>query len=160
MVEDFDEIGSWPGRGDWHGRAEHTRPARRHHRSAARCAPASPCRNVVTHPFLSRGCDRQFSEAPILYLNREEFRTAALTLGFKPAALRQWRHRRAIPAAAKNRLVYFFNDNFEIIEAPPAVPAGSTLAALATRYIQAVHPESHPARSPGLSAVPGETQPE
>jgi hypothetical protein len=22
MVEDFDEIGSWPGRGDWHGRAE------------------------------------------------------------------------------------------------------------------------------------------
>ncbi|MFZ3327714.1 MAG: hypothetical protein WA231_18315 [Methylocella sp.] len=26
MVEDFDEIGSWPGRGDWHGRAEHTRP--------------------------------------------------------------------------------------------------------------------------------------
>jgi hypothetical protein len=28
MVEDFDEIGSWPGRGDWHGRAEHTRPAR------------------------------------------------------------------------------------------------------------------------------------
>ena len=25
MVEDFDEIGSWPGRGDWHGRAEHTR---------------------------------------------------------------------------------------------------------------------------------------
>jgi hypothetical protein len=22
MVEDFDEIGSWPGRGDWRGRAE------------------------------------------------------------------------------------------------------------------------------------------
>ena len=34
MAEDFDEVGSWPGRGDWHGRAEHTRPARRHHRSA------------------------------------------------------------------------------------------------------------------------------
>jgi hypothetical protein len=71
----------------------------------------------------------------MLYLTREEFRTAALTLGFKPAALRQWRHRRAIPAAAKNRLVYFFNDNFEIIEAPPAAPAGSTIAALAARYI-------------------------
>ena len=27
-------------------------------------------------------------------------------------------------------------DNFEIIEAPPAVPAGSTLAALAARYIR------------------------
>ena len=92
----------------------------------------------------------------MLYLAREEFRTAALTLGFKPATLRQWRHRRAIPAAAKHRLVNFFNDNFEIIEAPPAVPAGSTLAALATRYIQ----KATPARSPGLSAVPGETQPE
>jgi hypothetical protein len=64
----------------------------------------------------------------MLYLSREEFRTAALTLGFKPAALRQWRHRRAIPAAAKNRLVYFFNDNFEIIEAPPAVPTGEAEA--------------------------------
>ena len=72
----------------------------------------------------------------MLYLTREEFRTAALTLGFKPAALRQRRHRRAIPAAAKNRLVYFFNDNFEIIEAPPAVPTGSTIAALAARYIR------------------------
>jgi hypothetical protein len=50
--------------------------------------------------------------------------------------LRQWRHRRAIPAAAKNRLVIFFNDNFEIIEAPPTVPAGSTLAALAARYLR------------------------
>jgi hypothetical protein len=28
MVEDFDEIGSWPGRGDWRGWAEHTRPTR------------------------------------------------------------------------------------------------------------------------------------
>ena len=30
----------------------------------------------------------------LLYLTREEFRTAATTLGFKPATLRQWRHRR------------------------------------------------------------------
>jgi len=30
----------------------------------------------------------------MLYLTREEFRTAAKTLGFKPATLRQWRHRR------------------------------------------------------------------
>jgi hypothetical protein len=44
------------------------------------------------------------------YVTREEFRTAATTLGFKPATLRQWRRRRAIPAAAKSRLVYFFND--------------------------------------------------
>jgi hypothetical protein len=28
----------------------------------------------------------------MLYLTREEFRTAATTLGFKPATLRQWRH--------------------------------------------------------------------
>ena len=39
-----------------------------------------------------------------LYVTREEFRTAATTLGFKPATLRQWRRRRAIPAA-KSRLV-------------------------------------------------------
>jgi hypothetical protein len=53
--------------------------------------------------------------------------------GFKPATLRQWRHRRAIPAAAKSRLVNFFNDNFEILEAPPPIPANSTLASLAAR---------------------------
>ena len=69
----------------------------------------------------------------MLYLTREEFRTAATTLGFKPATLRQWRHRRAIPAAAKSRLVNFFNDNFEILEAPPPIPANSTLASLAAR---------------------------
>ena len=72
----------------------------------------------------------------MLYLTREEFRTAATTLGFKPATLRQWRRRRAIPAAAKFRLVYFFNDNFEILEAPPSMPANSTLASLAARYIR------------------------
>ena len=43
-----------------------------------------------------------------LYVTREEFRTAATTLGFKPATLRQWRRRRAIPAA-KSRLVNFSN---------------------------------------------------
>ena len=72
----------------------------------------------------------------MLYLTREEFRTAATTLGFKPATLRQWRRRRAIPAAAKFRLVYFFNDNFEILEAPPSMPANSTLASLAARHIR------------------------
>jgi hypothetical protein len=30
----------------------------------------------------------------MLYVTREEFRTAATTLGFNPATLRQWRHRR------------------------------------------------------------------
>ena len=59
----------------------------------------------------------------MLDVTREEFRTAATTLGFEPATLRQWRRRRAIPAAAKSRLVYFFNDNFEILEAPPPIPA-------------------------------------
>ncbi len=55
---------------------------------------------------------------------------AATTLGFKPATLRQWRRRRAIPAAAKSRLVYFFNDNFEILEAPPPAwePSGRKAA--------------------------------
>ena len=63
----------------------------------------------------------------MFYVIREEFRTAATTLGFKPATLRQWRRRRAIPAAAKFRLVYFFNDNFEILEAPPPIPANFQL---------------------------------
>jgi hypothetical protein len=36
----------------------------------------------------------------------------------------------------KSRLVYFFNDNFEILEAPPPMPANSTLASIAARYIR------------------------
>ena len=35
-----------------------------------------------------------FRKVPMLYVTREEFRTAATTLGFNPATLRQWRHRR------------------------------------------------------------------
>jgi len=42
----------------------------------------------------------------MLLLSRSEFENAASVLGIKPATLRQWRHRRAIPAAAKLRLVY------------------------------------------------------
>jgi hypothetical protein len=135
MVEDFDEIGSARSRrlarpDGAHAASPPTSPI-----SGSMCAGFALSERCHA-PILSRGCDRQFSEAPMLYLTREEFRTAALTLGFKPAALRQWRHRRAIPPAAKHRLAIFFNDNFEIIEAPPAVPAGSTLAALAARYIR------------------------
>jgi hypothetical protein len=62
-------------------------------------------------------------------------------LGIKPATLRQWRHRRAIPTAVKLRLVYFFGQPFELVESsletrPFTRPAGSTcLADLAARYI-------------------------
>jgi hypothetical protein len=37
---------------------------------------------------------------------------------------------------SKSRVVNFFNDNFEILEAPPPIPANSTLASLAARYIR------------------------
>jgi hypothetical protein len=77
----------------------------------------------------------------MLLLTRVEFENAASVLGIKPATLRQWRHRRAIPAAAKLRLVYFFGQPFELIESlepkPFTRPAGSTwLADLAARYIR------------------------
>jgi hypothetical protein len=81
-----------------------------------------------------------FFEDLMLQLTRVEFENAASALGIKPATLRQWRHRRAIPAAAKLRLVYFFGQLFEIVESlepkPFARPAGGTcLADLAARYI-------------------------
>jgi hypothetical protein len=76
----------------------------------------------------------------MLLLTRAEFENAASVLGIKPATLRQWRHRRAIPAAAKLRLVYFFGQPFELVDSlepqPFTRPAGSTcLADLAARYI-------------------------
>jgi hypothetical protein len=48
----------------------------------------------------------------MLLLTRSEFENAASVLGIKPATLRQWRHRRAISAAAKLRLVYFLGKLF------------------------------------------------
>ena len=76
----------------------------------------------------------------MLQLTKVEFENAASVLGIKPATLRQWRHRRAIPAAAKLRLVYFFGQPFQLVESleprPFTRPAGSTcLADLAERYI-------------------------
>ena len=52
----------------------------------------------------------------MLYLTRAAFENAASVLGIEPATLRQWHHRRAIPAAAKLRLVYFFGQPFELTE--------------------------------------------
>jgi len=76
----------------------------------------------------------------MLPLTRDEVENAASVLGIKPATLRQWRHRRAIPAAAKLRLVYFFGQPFQLVESlePQTFsrPAGSTcLADIAARYI-------------------------
>ena len=68
----------------------------------------------------------------MLYLTREEFRTAATTLGFKPATLANG----GVGAPfrpLRNPAWFFFNDNFEILEAPPPIPANSTLASLAAR---------------------------
>jgi hypothetical protein len=78
----------------------------------------------------------------MLQLIKVEFENAASALGIKPATLRQWRHRRAIPAAATLRLVYFFGQPFELVESSPETqpftrPAGSTcLADLAAKYIK------------------------
>ena len=78
----------------------------------------------------------------MLLLSRSEFENAASVLGIKPATLRQWRHRRAIPADAKLRLVYFFGQPFELVESsletrPFTRPVGGTcLADLAARYIK------------------------
>jgi hypothetical protein len=76
----------------------------------------------------------------MLLLSRSEFENSASALGFKPATIRQWRCRRAIPEAAKWRLVNFFGQSSQIADelAGPTFtrPAGSTcLADLAARYI-------------------------
>jgi hypothetical protein len=77
----------------------------------------------------------------MLYLTRAEVENAASLLGIKPATLRQWRHRRAISAAAKLRLVYFFGQPFELTESSLETrsfkrPAGSPCVAdLAAGYI-------------------------
>jgi hypothetical protein len=74
----------------------------------------------------------------MLLLTRAEFENAASVLGIK-ATLRQWRHRRAIPAAAKLRLVYFFGQPFQLVESlepqPVTRPAGSTCLADSPRGI-------------------------
>jgi hypothetical protein len=80
-------------------------------------------------------------EVSMLLLTRSEFENAASALGFRSATLRQWRHRRTIPAAAKLRMTIFFDQPFEIIDAPEPQPStksprGSTLASLAARYIR------------------------
>ena len=77
----------------------------------------------------------------MLLLSRSEFENAASALGFKSATIRQWRHRRAIPEAAKWQLVNFFGQSFQIADerAGPTYrrPAGGTcLADLAARYIK------------------------
>jgi hypothetical protein len=76
----------------------------------------------------------------MLILTREELENVADVLGYPPATLRQWRHRRTIPEAAKWRLVNFFGQSFQIADelAGPTFtrPAGGTcLADLAARYI-------------------------
>jgi DNA-binding transcriptional regulator YiaG len=43
----------------------------------------------------------------MLCLTRQEFENAALALGFKPATLRQWKHRRKVPSEAKWRMTIF-----------------------------------------------------
>jgi len=73
----------------------------------------------------------------MLCLSREEFENAALALGFKPATLRQWKHRRKVPSEAKWRMTIFFDAPFEIIDEPKPQPKGSlTLAAQFARFIK------------------------
>ena len=103
----------------------------------------------------------------MLLLTRSEFENAASVLGIKPATLRQWRHRRAIPADAKLRLVYFFGQPFQLVESlepqtftKPA--SGTCLADLAGRYI--THGPRTACQSPGnalivISRPPGTFRP-
>ena len=73
----------------------------------------------------------------MLYLSRSEFEDVALTLGFKAACLRQWKHRRKIPGDAKFRLTVFFDQPFEIVDEQKPQPRGSmTLAQQAAKYIR------------------------
>jgi hypothetical protein len=71
----------------------------------------------------------------MLCLTRQEFENAALALGFKPATLRQWKHRRKVPSEAKWRMTIFFDAPFEIIDEPKPQPCGLTLAQQAAKYI-------------------------
>ena len=73
----------------------------------------------------------------MLCLSREEFENAALALGFKPATLRQWKHRRKVPSDAKWRMTIFFDAPFEIIDEPKPQPRGGlTLAQQVARFIK------------------------
>ena len=73
----------------------------------------------------------------MLCLSRSEFENAALALGFKPATLRQWKHRRKVPSEAKWRMTIFFDAPFEIIDEPKPQPKGClTLAQQAARFIK------------------------
>jgi hypothetical protein len=73
----------------------------------------------------------------MLCLSRSEFENAALALGFKPATLRQWKHRRKVPSDAKWRMTIFFDAPFEIIDEPKPQPKGvMTLAQRAASYIK------------------------
>jgi hypothetical protein len=77
----------------------------------------------------------------MLLLTGSEFENAASVLGIKRVTLRQWRHRRAIPAEAKLRLVYFFGQPFQLVESlePQRFtrpPGGTCLADLAAKYIK------------------------
>jgi len=87
----------------------------------------------LSRSYFGTGAFRGFS---MITLTRDEFRIGALTLGFKPATLRKWRHRRAIPDAAKFRLALLFGDDFQIIDPAPTLHPSKTLAALAAKYIR------------------------
>ena len=87
----------------------------------------------LSRSYFGTGAFRGFS---MITLTRDEFRIGALTLGFKAATLRKWRHRRAIPDAAKFRLTLLFGDDFQIIDPAPTLHPSKTLAALAARYLR------------------------
>jgi hypothetical protein len=74
----------------------------------------------------------------MLILSQDEFEATALALGYKQEALRQWRHRRRIPATVRNRLTHFYDEAFELVEQPatPRPAGGTTLASQAAKYIK------------------------
>jgi hypothetical protein len=74
----------------------------------------------------------------MLILSQEEFEATCLALGYKQVTLRQWRHRRTIPATVRNRLTHFYDEAFELVERPaaPRPTSGITVASQAARYIK------------------------
>lgn len=66
-----------------------------------------------------------------------EFQVFAQIAGFKDGTVRQWRHRRKIPPAARSTMNYFIGGPFEIIDlAPPPKSCGMTLAEQCARFIK------------------------
>lgn len=75
----------------------------------------------------------------MLQLTRAEVELAALAVGFRPGTIRQWFHRRSIPARAQLKIIESIGRPFMVNEWPTGTNATlkrSCLADLARTYIR------------------------